>query len=164
MEHKSVNEDSIIESTVHYIISYLEHNVSLLDSKTQKLICALSGGGSPKALYPVLSHKMSEHIARRLILIQVDERVVEATHEDSNCNLITSTMKDLLSKGTTFLPVPVYLNDPHSIAVEYNSMLTELFETTARTHKTIAFLGAGMDGHTASIFPSQEDDRAMAKY
>jgi 6-phosphogluconolactonase len=116
---------------------------------------ALAGGGTPKALYELLStepYKSRVDWARVEVFFG-DERTVPPDHKDSNYRMAREA---LLSK----VPIPgdnVYRmageRDPQAAAKEYGQVLKEKFGDGGMD--TI-LLGMGDDGHTASLFPETE--------
>ncbi len=165
MEQKLIDDADIVQETADYICKQLENAAKC---GVSRIVLGLSGGNSPKALYAYLAQLLSSDIASKLVIIQIDERVVEARHQDSNQNMIREHASLLLEKGATFHPIVLSdasdtLENRQQIVREYNAMLVELF---AKSQYTLAILGAGEDGHTASIFPSailEEQDSAHGK-
>lgn len=118
---------------------------------------ALSGGETPKGLLELLGSP--EYAARvpwaGVSIYWTDERCVPPEHPDSNYGL---AKRLLLSK------VPVAENNVHRMigelgaaraAADYESRLRELGKGC-----DVVLLGAGEDGHTASLFP---DSPALAE-
>ncbi len=121
----------------------------------KKLLIALSGGNSPKKLLTALSHNDTViSFAERLVLVQVDDRVVSPTHKDSNQNMIKQSCERLLSYGATFFPIPVEASDA---AEQYQHTMVSLLDVPQQYVGAIALLGMGGDGHTASIFPQTKE-------
>ena len=100
MECTKILDDDIVVKSSEFIIQKLEEIASSTD---KDIIMGLSGGNSPRALYTVLADRLPSKLIERLIFIQIDERMVDITHEDSNQNLITSTLQGAISKGSRFL-------------------------------------------------------------
>lgn len=149
MELIQVKDNNIIAYSAQFISNKLHYYANQSD---KPLLLGVSGGGSPKALYPVLSDMISAQIASRMIIIQIDERIISPTHADSNQNLIYSTMNSVLEKGAKFYAMPTDSTDL-SNCVQYEKLITPLFNGEAIP--AVALLGVGEDGHTASIFPDQ---------
>ena len=124
MEHRFIETSKIVEDTAEYITGLCEAALE----KTSKIILGVSGGNSPKALFPVLAQKISPKCASCISIIQIDERVVEKSSQDSNQNLIVNTLSELLQKGAQFFSVPILDKNPTSIADIYNTVIKDLFD------------------------------------
>lgn len=165
MEQRLIDDADIVQKTTAYICMQLEQ---VAQRGASCIVLGLSGGNSPKALYAHLSQLLSRDIALKLALIQIDERVVDVTHQDSNQNMIQEYAALLLEKGATLHPIPLSdasdtLENRQRIVGEYETTVTDLF---AKAQYTCAILGSGEDGHTASIFPTaalQEQNCAHGK-
>lgn len=167
MEHIVFSDDSIVEEVTNYISDTIN---TLMTNNTSKILIGLSGGNSPKALYTQMARTISAEVAQRLVFIQIDERMVDSNHEDSNQRLIRSTLTPLFEKGAAFYPMPVVFEQSnHTRACEeYETTINNLLDnsTLPTVLSGIALLGVGTDGHTASIFPDQiadipKDDRLV---
>ncbi len=162
MEQRLIDDGEIVEQSASYICTQLENAVT---RGATRIVLGLSGGNSPKALYAQLAQLLSPRLASTLALIQIDERVVDAQHSDSNQNLIREHAALLLEKGAAFYPVPVgnasnTQEDRQRIVREYNATISKLF---GEAQYKLAILGAGEDGHTASIFPTAtQEEQTLA--
>jgi len=120
--------------------------------EAERFTVALSGGGTPKALF---QHLVQHHAGlpwERVHVFQVDERCVPPGHEDSNWRMING---ELLAH----LPVAA----AHRMEAERGEAGARDYEALIRAelpdgdNGTPAFdlilLGMGDDGHTASLFP-----------
>jgi 6-phosphogluconolactonase len=116
---------------------------------------ALSGGNTPQGLYRLLAaapyRGQIDWSASHFFC--VDERSVPPDHQDSNYRLVSDL---LLSQ------VPVPQNNIHRIrgedgpeaaACAYEEELRTFFRTPIPVFDLV-LLGMGIDGHTASLFPS----------
>lgn len=177
MEHRLIPDASIAADSAAIICAQFEARAKegaaekgaakgeAKGSAKGTLLLALSGGSSPRALYAEISARMPQKVAERISIIQVDERAVHPSHEDSNARLIRESAAGLLEKGAKFHPVPLLvsgaLQQPKTAAKEYALLTQKLFDSAAYA---FAILGAGADGHTASIFPdaSEEEKKAAA--
>jgi 6-phosphogluconolactonase len=124
----------------------------------RRFTVALAGGSTPRATYerlaqPPLRDRMPWD---RTWVFFGDERGVEPDHPDSNYRMANQA---LLSK----VPVPATqvarirgeAEDPETAAAEYARRLAEVFERKRGElpRFDLILLGAGVDGHTASLFP-----------
>lgn len=163
MEHRLIPDASIAADTAGIICAQFEARAKENAKEKGSVLLALSGGSSPRALYAALSARMPQAVAERIAIIQVDERAVHPSHEDSNARLIRESAAGLLEKGAKFYPVPLLvsgaLQHPKTAAKEYALLTQKLFDSAAYA---FAILGAGSDGHTASIFPDASDEEKKA--
>lgn len=110
---------------------------------------AMSGGSVVSLLPNILDHIKSEI---QIEVYLVDERYVPHDHPDSNTGALTTVLEKY--PNIRFFPLPILS------AVEESRMT---YETMLRwVHFDLIILGAGPDGHTASLFPhtSALDDTA----
>lgn len=131
----------------------------LNEDKDRHFYLAVSGGSTPMILFHTWKEEFRDRIDwARLQIYWVDERCVDPRHGDSNYGM---TKKILLDH------VPVKSNQVHRIIGEIDSHFEnerysrEVMETVPLAGGIPRFdlilLGMGEDGHTASIFPSQEN-------
>jgi 6-phosphogluconolactonase len=120
---------------------------------------AISGGGTPKAMFALLADRSAPYFARvpwdKLHLFWVDERCVPPNDNDSNYRMTDEAM---LSK----VPLPAAQVhrmegelDPEVAASNYEAAIRAEFglDRSGNPVFDLVLLGMGDDGHTASLFP-----------
>jgi 6-phosphogluconolactonase len=115
---------------------------------------ALSGGSTPRRLYSFLgSSPYSENINWKMVhLFWVDERCVSPSHEESNYKLVAD---ELLFKSAIREENIHRIHGeekPELAAERYEEELHRFFAPSRDTAFDLVVLGAGADGHTASLF------------
>ncbi|MDN0081225.1 6-phosphogluconolactonase [Crenobacter sp. SG2305] len=103
---------------------------------------AVSGGKSPIALFEALAQTDLDW--SRVTVTLVDERIVPAGHPDSNARLVREHLLVGRAAAARFVPLVTDPADPESDLERLEHALPKL---------TVAVLGMGEDGHTASLFP-----------
>ena len=111
----------------------------------------LAGGTTPKRCYELLTH--SEVTWGRVTILFGDERCVPPDHPDSNYRMAREALLDRVAPGSV-----------HRIAGELGP--DEAAELYSRVIAPLApldvvLLGAGEDGHTASLFPGHPEVSAQ---
>ena len=124
-------------------------------SSRGRFSAALSGGSTPRRFYSLLGKPPCRDAIdwRRVHVFWADERCVSPSHEDSNYKLAADTF---------LLPADVPFENIHRIrgeegpafaAAEYQKELSKFFSGSQKPVFDLVILGAGVDGHTASLFP-----------
>lgn len=123
---------------------------------------ALSGGSTPKTVYPVLLEPERRHAVdwSRVEFFWGDERTVPPDHPESNFGvayqMLIAQLPDV--RPDRIHRMPAEAPDLHAAALSYETELRLAFG--ARGDEPPAFdliwLGMGPDGHTASLFPGSE--------
>jgi 6-phosphogluconolactonase len=109
---------------------------------------AVSGGKTPLPLF----ERMASGQKRRwekVNIFWVDERWVPVGHPENNFS--NAMLSGLSSLPATFFPVPTELATPQETADAYQSTLINILRDDFPC-LDLVLLGAGTDGHTASIF------------
>jgi 6-phosphogluconolactonase len=131
-------------------------------------IC-LTGGSSPKQLYQLLA---TEAYRSRIPWHRVhwfigDERFVPAGDPLNNMGIARHIFLDRFAPGENIHPIPTDVASPDEAAQRYERDLKSFYgadrlDTTRPLFDTV-LMGAGPDGHTASLFPgypaTQETER-----
>ena len=108
-----------------------------------RAVLAVSGGRSPIAFF---GHLAGQDLPwSRITVTLVDERLVPADHADSNARLVREHLLVNKAADARFLPLATHADDEAQSLDE---------ACRAFTWPTVAVLGMGDDGHTASLFPA----------
>ena len=131
------------------------------DEEGARFTVALSGGGTPKALYGLLAAPpyVGQVPWERVHLFWGDERHVPPDDAESNYRMVREA---LLSKIT--IPaenvhrVRAELPDAADVARDYAATMRGFFQLqpTQWPRFDLVLLGLGPDGHTASLFPGTD--------
>jgi len=105
-------------------------------------VLAVSGGKSPVPFFHALRSQPLDW--SRVVITLVDERFVPADHPDSNAALVREHLLQDAAAAARFLPLVGAASDAAAELAAAN---------TAYLRPTVAVLGMGEDGHTASLFP-----------
>ncbi len=129
----------------------------------QRFALALAGGGTPQRLYELLAGPYRTRVAwHRLYLFWGDERLVPPDDPASNYG---AARKALLRRAPLppdhVFPIPTACAPP-ACAAAYQATLKQFFGTSEPAFD-LALLGLGADGHTASLFPENTPQRALAQ-
>lgn len=116
--------------------------LSLAISRDGQAVLAVSGGKSPVAFFHALRSQPLDW--SRVVITLVDERFVPADHPDSNAALVREHLLQDAAAAARFLPL---VGDASDAAAELAAA------NAAYLRPTVAVLGMGEDGHTASLFP-----------
>ena len=140
---------------------------------TGRFTVALSGGATPTRLQALLA---TEPYASRVpwSAVQVfwgDERCVPADHAESNFGAARQVLLDRVPLPRANLHRIRGEDRPAMAAMRYEDELRRTFSTPSGAPRTIlgarfdlVFLGLGIDGHTASLFPGLQAVREAAKW
>ena len=107
----------------------------------------LAGGNTPKRTYELLTHR--DVTWGRVTILFGDERCVPPDHPDSNYRLAREALLDRVAPGSV-----------HRIAGELGpDEAAELYSriVAGLAPLDVVLLGAGEDGHTASLFPGHPE-------
>lgn len=120
---------------------------------------ALAGGSTPRRLYELLAEDEPDALPwGQIHLFWGDERFVPPDHPKSNARMAGETLvRHVQIPQENVHPIPTETNDPTSAARAYTETLQHHFPGPSQTFD-LALLGLGADGHTASLFPTLEQD------
>ena len=141
-----------------------ERLMARIDANPGRIAICLSGGSSPKRLYRLLS---TDPWADRIPWERVhwfigDERFVPADDPLNNMAMARSILLDSLAPSANIHPIPTDTAGPDESARCYERELQAFYGTSrldpVRPLFDFVLMGAGPDGHAASLFP---DDPAL---
>jgi 6-phosphogluconolactonase len=134
--------------------------LAISTARASTFTLALSGGGTPRKLYELLS-RPPYHAAfpwHRTHLFWGDERFVPHDDESSNYRMVREAMLSRAPIPTANIhPVHTEGLTPDAAASDYERELQSFYGAErldrARPLFDVTLLGLGPDGHTASLFP-----------
>ncbi len=155
--------------TISRDITILEFN-QLLEFSAQRLVniirttlarqerftCALAGGKSPEKLYQALAKFKQEKFWDKVHIFSTDERFVPPAHDFNNFSMIRRNLLNAVPiPEKNCHPMPVDAKSAEAAAQEYDIALRKFFSAKIGEFPRfdLVLLGAGEDGHTASLFP-----------
>ncbi len=133
-----------------------------LSSEQGIVSVALSGGITPMAFFEQLAADSRSYKDKinwdKLHFFFADERCVPPDHPDSNYGMANRILFSRISTFGFHIHRILGENEPVKEAERYSSEISRIFSPDAR-HPVfdVVFLGIGVDGHTASIFPDRTD-------
>ncbi|MBW8326167.1 MAG: 6-phosphogluconolactonase [Prolixibacteraceae bacterium] len=118
---------------------------------------AISGGKTPDLLFSVFAEKYNNStLWQKVHFWWVDERMVPATHPESNFRIANNLLFSKISIPEENIHRIKGENDPMKEALSYSAQIQEKLPVqNGWPVFDLILLGMGDDGHTASIFPNQ---------
>ncbi len=123
---------------------------------------ALSGGNTPRGLYSHLAKFSAEEFPwNSTYLFLGDERCVSHSDGESNYRMVSDSLLSHISiPSTNVYPTIDQDKDPDASAKRYEQSLRRFFKLNDQDTSekqwprlSLALMGLGNDGHTASLFP-----------
>jgi 6-phosphogluconolactonase len=134
--------------------------VAISTARANVFTLALSGGGTPRRLYELLSGPPYRDVFpwNRTHLFWGDERFVPRNDQSSNYRMVREAMLSRVPiPAANIHPVPTEGLTPEAAASDYERELKSFYGAErldrGRPLFDVTLLGLGPDGHTASLFP-----------
>lgn len=136
-----------------------ERVMARIDANPGRIAICLTGGSSPKKLYQLLgSEAYRDKIPwERVHWFIGDERFVPESDPLNNMAVARATFLDRNALSGHIHPIPTAVENPDHSAAAYARELESFYGAQsldpARPLFDLVLMGAGPDGHTASLFP-----------
>jgi len=144
------------EGAADYISAVIREGLRRLPDN-QWYNIAVSGGSTPEKVFSSMSFKEEVNIDR-IRIFWVDERCVAPEHPESNYRMVKKSLIDNAAMSSDNIFRIMGEDEPERAAGEYEKILSSsLHSQNGFPRFDLILLGIGGDGHTASIFPGQED-------
>lgn len=140
--NKFDSNDMLASELADKVVSELQRSIET----TGRASMAVSGGSTPKTLFAKLADW--DLAWDKVTVTLVDERWVDETHPDANAKLVKDYLLQNRAVAANFVPLKTGADDPFSAESDVEARLRDI-----PTPFTLAILGMGNDGHTASFFP-----------
>jgi 6-phosphogluconolactonase len=126
-----------------------------------KCLIALSGGHTPERANEIWASEYRDKMPwAKTHFFWGDERFVAADDPKSNYHMARETLfKNIPVPPENIHPIPTGMGQPDAAAREYEQVLRTFIGDTEPSFDVL-FLGLGVEGHTASLFP---DSPALAE-
>ncbi|MDA9729186.1 6-phosphogluconolactonase [Prochlorococcus sp. AH-736-N17] len=138
------------------VFKYIESQIVHTLKKKGRFKFCVSGGSTPKAVYQLLS---SSDLRWDMVDVFLgDERCVDPNSELSNTLMLKNSLLTNFGSKAFFYEI---FNDLKADDVTIkNQFISKLFEKCGSNPPSfdLTLLGLGDDGHTASLFPYQENN------
>jgi 6-phosphogluconolactonase len=148
-----------VADTTEMATTAAERIIARIDVNDGRIAICLSGGSSPRQLYRLLA---SDAYRSRIPWDRVhwfigDERFVPESSDLSNMGVARRIFLDQCAPASNIHPVPTLAANPDNGAECYARELKSFHGADAldrgRPLFDLVLMGAGSDGHTASLFP-----------
>ncbi len=139
--------------------------VDKFQASERSFTVALSGGNTPKFLYPIISARLKNRISwAKVHIFWVDERCVPPDDPESNYGMTRQFLLDTIDIPPENVHRVIGEALPDEEALRYSEEIVS-FTVSAGNLPVfdLVVLGLGDDGHTASIFPGNNKSFSSGK-
>lgn len=157
---KYENLEKLAEGLVSMIKTIVEDT-----PEREFMTLALSGGSTPKYIYDNITNSFLDIIDwSRIKIFWVDERCVSPQDDESNYKMTQSHLLDKTNTPSKQIFRILGEHDPEKEAKRYGGIIADNLTIENGLPKfDLILLGIGTDGHTASIFPGNNESFNSAK-
>jgi 6-phosphogluconolactonase len=147
-----------------------ERLMARISANSGRIAICLAGGSSPFKLYELLATDAfhTQIPWDRIHWFIGDERLVPESDARNNMASARRIFLDALAPASHIHPIPTDVADPDDSAVRYERTLKSFYGAerldATRPLFDMALLGAGPDGHTASLFPDYPATRETERW
>jgi len=147
------DKDELSRNLSKYIFTYIDE-LLLIKERVQLCLC---GGSTPKSVYDQLSNQVLNW--KNVDIFLGDERCVDPLSQESNSLMIKKTL--LKHHGSNAFFYEIFNNGKIDEIQAKNAFLSQLKIKCCGNPPVfdLTLLGLGDDGHTASLFPFQENNK-----
>jgi 6-phosphogluconolactonase len=157
---RSINSSEV--RIAENILEFFEYSVKMLSAAAEEAIrkrgkfsLALSGGSTPKDFFSYLSRNEHFMYWEATHIFSVDERHTAHSDRESNAHLISDSLLSGISIPSRNIHFVPFVDTVHESARLYEHDIRTFF-AHEKARFDFIFLGIGIDGHTASLFPGED--------
>lgn len=146
--HEFKSQDEINQAAIDNILQLASKSIN----KYGSFLIVLAGGGTPKAVYQLLSKQQADW--SKWHVFHNDDRCLPVDHVERNSKMARDAW-------LSYVAIPE--DQIHDIPAELGNVDgAKAYTETLRGVRTfdLVILGLGEDGHTASLFPNQTVDNS----
>lgn len=146
IRHNFEDREQLMQAAADHIAQALSEGIE----RRGVALLAVSGGSTPKTLFPKLAKADIDWAAVRICL--VDERWVDPSDDDSNERLVRELLLQDKAAVATFVPMKNAASTPGEGVTSRHADYEAL-----PWPADVMQLGMGEDAHTASLFPGADE-------
>ena len=146
IRHDFADREQLMQAAADHIAQALRDGIA----QRGVALLAVSGGSTPKTLFPKLAKADLDWAAVKICL--VDERWVDPVEEDSNERLVRELLLQDNAAAASFIPMKNAASTPGEGVTSRHADYEAL-----PWPADVMQLGMGEDAHTASLFPNADE-------